>query len=80
MLKYQDRLPKLKERPTPFVAGDKKTDDWFSYLINEWIPNQPDADELMSLFIDCGFKSNVFICEINPTESNKAILQTIEIK
>lgn len=58
--------------------GDKATDEWYSNLINEWIPNQPDADELMDLFIECGFKSNIFICKINTTEANKAYLEKEE--
>ena len=32
----------------------------YSYVINEWIPNQPDSPALMKLFILCGFKAIPF--------------------
>lgn len=78
LIKYKDRAPKLPARPKPFIAGEKATDEWYSYLINEWIPNQPDSEKLMYLFIECGFRSDIFIMKINPTEKNTALLKQIE--
>ena len=62
MLKYLDRKePRLKpihDKPEA-TLGD--TDNWYSWLINDWIPNEPDSEELMKLFIGCGFNVAVFV-------------------
>jgi len=69
MLDYSKRDPKLIH-PSKFKGNT--IDEWYIYLINDWIPNQPDFEELMSLFIDCGFRPAAFMCLVNPTDNNLA--------
>lgn len=56
MLNWADRDPKLKA-PNDFTD----TEQWYNYFVNDWIPNQKDADELMPLFIRCNFSPAAFV-------------------
>jgi hypothetical protein len=58
LILWNDRNPKLKpprdfgyDRATDAPGNWAACDRWYSYLINEWIPGQPDWKELMGLFI-----------------------------
>lgn len=55
-----------RARPFKLPKSDKLPPDWeperghlgdryYSYVINHWIPNQPDCGALMKLFILCDF-------------------------
>lgn len=79
MLKYEDRNPKPK-KVSEFGSTDKANDDWYDYLINEWIPGQPDFKELMDLFIECGFNPFSFLILLNPTEKNLELLVEHSLK
>lgn len=50
------REPKLSA-----IGSWKDFDSTYHNLINEWIPNQPDSDQLMRLFIHLGFRVEPFI-------------------
>lgn len=56
ILPYKDRGPKLKR-----VGTKRDYDSWYDWLINDWIVNQPDADQLMHLFILCDFQPVPFV-------------------
>jgi hypothetical protein len=64
VIPYKEREVKLK-RPSDFASPQGQTiqgcDAWYSYMINDWIPGQPDAGELMALFIACDFQPLPFI-------------------
>jgi hypothetical protein len=67
VLSYKERSEKLR-RPSDFgqlpaLAYSR----WYSYLINEWIPCQPDSGELMGVFIDC---------QMCPTDFVKRLVST----
>lgn len=38
-----------------------KGEDWYSYLVNAWIVNQPDAEALMELYIAAKFNEMLFV-------------------
>lgn len=70
MIPYVQREPKLEK-----INSDnwRAKDAWYDHLINEWIPNQPDSEELIDLFIDCKFDPLAFLCILNPTEKSMKI-------
>lgn len=66
---YKSRKePRLKPIRT---LGDK----WYDWLINEWIPNEPDAAELMKLFLDCGCNAAVFIALVVGGEKGEKLIR-----
>lgn len=59
---YKDRQPKMKGSwHFPDLDRHVQFDAIYSDLINVWIPNQPDKNVLMELFILCGFDSLAFV-------------------
>jgi hypothetical protein len=58
MIPWESRDPKMKV-PTQFGFNPDSAvarrvlamEAWYDYLINEWIPGQPDYKELMAYFI-----------------------------
>ena len=64
MIPYKERTTKLKPPKefggTPY-PNIQTCDRWYSYLINDWIPNQPDFSELMKLFVECDFDPMPFV-------------------
>lgn len=53
---YKTRSPRLKK-----TTDYSPRDDWYSHLVNVWIPGQPDAQALMRLFIEVGFSPLIFV-------------------
>jgi len=58
MLQWKDRIGYRK------VASFTNNDEWYSWLINDWIPNQPDSRILMRLFIGMGFNPAAWLCVV----------------
>lgn len=59
MLDWKDRIGYIKQKDHPGgIHGH------YSWLINEWIPNQPDADILMRLFIGMRFHPFLWLCVV----------------
>lgn len=56
MIRWEDRQLRLKA-PREFPNSEA----WYDYFVNYWIVNQPDADELMQLFIRCNFAPAAFV-------------------
>ena len=56
IIPYKERSDKLKPR-----EEFRCFDGWFGYLINEYIPSQPDAPILMKLYIDLKFDWEQFL-------------------
>lgn len=56
MLKYNERINKLKQTSCFLFPHD-----WYSWLINDWIINQDDRDELMVLLIKLDFDPLRFV-------------------
>lgn len=61
MINYKERNDNLKNIKTDFKGN---YGDWYSYLINDWIPRQKDSEELMYLFIDCEFDPTPFLRKV----------------
>lgn len=57
----------MRERKTKMgmIGTSDNYDNWYGNLINEWIPSQPDAAELMHLFILCEFDPLPFLKIVN---------------
>lgn len=56
MIPYKQRTFRLKTS-----KHFEFEEDWYSWLINVWILEQPDSDELMKLFIELEFNTLNFI-------------------
>jgi hypothetical protein len=56
LLEYKTRNPKLKTSD-----NFNNYDEWYSWLINDWIVNQPDSATLMRIFIKLNFSPAMFI-------------------
>lgn len=59
VLSYSSRLFKIPPAgpSRPFTNDDEV----YTWIINEWIPKQPDSEELMRLFICCVFNMKTFL-------------------
>jgi hypothetical protein len=50
------KLPKSERLPPEWEPERSHLGDrYYSYVINHWIPKQPDSSALMKLFIPCDF-------------------------
>lgn len=58
-----DNLPEYKSRKPRLMMSSKYENygDFYSYVINDWIPAQPDARNLMIIFINLGFNLLSFV-------------------
>jgi hypothetical protein len=56
MIPYQARHRKIQP-----VSAFTKSEDWYSYLINDWIVNESDSEVLMNLLIKIHFDPKLFV-------------------
>lgn len=56
--KYKARIYRLIHSP---CKASEDFDQFYSWLINTWIVQQTDSEDLMKLFIECGFDVKPFI-------------------
>lgn len=59
-------LPPYKSRSEPrlkkYIELERANEgEGYSWLINDWIPSEPDAENLMDLFILLGFSTIAFV-------------------
>jgi hypothetical protein len=67
MIIYKERIYRLKQ-----TTSFKTYQGWYSWLINDWIINQPDKDLLMRMFIELDFDPLKFVdIVVNGKSNNK---------
>lgn len=55
-----DRMLSCKERGNLFIHWSLIDDNYYHYLMNDWIPKQKDATILTELFVLVNFNVSVF--------------------
>lgn len=64
IIPYKQRLYKWPSKgPNRSFSND---DELYSWMINDWIPKQPDSNQLMVLFIRLKFSLREFIKAVGP--------------
>jgi hypothetical protein len=62
LLPYKTRTPRLSSlEGYPLEGSQERFDQFYSALVNEWIPSQPDKEALMAMFIILGFSPTAFV-------------------
>lgn len=67
ILQILEKMPDYKTRKEPRLKpalthkDAQGYRDPYSFIINDWIPNEPDMVDLMELFILCNFNSVPFV-------------------
>lgn len=63
IIPYRARLYKW---PRPARVHFKDDDELYDWMVNDWIPSQPDSSDLIALFIRLKFCLNEFIITVGP--------------
>jgi len=61
------KMPHLSDRTFKFIVPEDlkhNMDDAGGWIVNSWIPGQPDSKELMTLLILLNYNLRFFICAL----------------